>query len=180
MIEINNIRLRLATEDDAQLLNTWWNDGSVMEHAGFPFGLKQSLQDTLNHIKSYNPTVNPRFIIEIDHVPIGEAAYTIEGRTAYPGWKLCNPNYQNKGYGTTLILGLFHDLFKSGLIDLISWDTMLENKRAQLVYEQKIKARKTAIKDHSWKDQCGNWRTAVYYELTKDEFYKLHPQFSKD
>lgn len=35
----NNICIRNATSDDAETLCIWWNDGSVMAHAGFPNGL---------------------------------------------------------------------------------------------------------------------------------------------
>ena len=38
-IQKDNILIRTATVDDAVQLNKWWNDGRVMEHAGFPYGL---------------------------------------------------------------------------------------------------------------------------------------------
>ena len=47
---------------------------------------------------------------------------------------------------------------------------MLENKRAQYVYENKIGARKIQIKENSWQDQLGNWRSSVDYEIRKGEF----------
>ncbi len=37
-IQKDNIVIRSATTDDAIQLNNWWNDGRIMEHAGFPKG----------------------------------------------------------------------------------------------------------------------------------------------
>lgn len=35
----NELVIRHAALEDAELLCLWWNDGKVMEHAGFPHGL---------------------------------------------------------------------------------------------------------------------------------------------
>jgi hypothetical protein len=43
-IETGNIVIRSATVADAKQLNSWWNDGRVMEHTGFPNGLGESAQ----------------------------------------------------------------------------------------------------------------------------------------
>lgn len=51
-IQRDNIVIRSATIDDAIQLNKWWNDGKVMGHAGFPNGLGQSLEDTIEKIKN--------------------------------------------------------------------------------------------------------------------------------
>lgn len=70
-----------------------WNDGKIMEHAGFPNGLGESLEDTIENIKSWGGELGQLCIIEIDGKPIGELSYSIEGDTAYPGWKICDFNY---------------------------------------------------------------------------------------
>ncbi|MGI6507019.1 MAG: GNAT family N-acetyltransferase [Saccharofermentanales bacterium] len=59
-------------------------------------------------------------------------------------------------------------------LERIVWDSMLDNTRAQHVYENKIGAKKTKIVENSWQDQTGTWRTAVYYEITRETFYSLH------
>ncbi|MCI6433993.1 MAG: hypothetical protein MR828_04370, partial [Clostridiales bacterium] len=38
-LQYENIRIRNAVLTDAELLAKWWNDGSVMAHAGFPKGI---------------------------------------------------------------------------------------------------------------------------------------------
>lgn len=96
---------------------------------------------------------------------------------AYPGWKICDFSYQNQGYGPKIIMMLFEFLFTDETInskfpiEKIVWDTMLENKRAQYVYENKIGARKVGIRKGYWKDQNGQLRTAVDYELSKEDFF---------
>lgn len=50
-IEKENIVIRSATVDDAKQLNQWWNDGAVMEHAGFPNGIGSLLKTLLIILK---------------------------------------------------------------------------------------------------------------------------------
>lgn len=38
-LEKDSLIIRSATLEDAKYLLKWWNDGKVMEHAGFPNGL---------------------------------------------------------------------------------------------------------------------------------------------
>ena len=63
---------------------------------------------------------------------------------------------------------LFEYLFN--FVDRIVWDTLIENTRAQHVYERKIGARRVGTRENCWKDQTGKYRTAVDYEMTKEEF----------
>ena len=48
---------------------------------------------------------------------------------------------------------------------------MIENERAQYVYENKIGARKIRINENSWQDQLGRWRTSVDYEIKREDFF---------
>jgi hypothetical protein len=32
----------------------------------------------------------------------------------------------------------------------------------------------TKVVENEWQDQTGAWRTAVYYEITRETFYDLH------
>lgn len=176
-IQKDNIVIRSATVDDAIQLNKWWNDGKVMEHAGFPNGLGISLEDTIENIKSRKDELRQLCIIEIDGKAVGELNYKVIGNTAYPGWKICDFNYQNKGYGTKIIKILFEFLFTNETInsicplERIAWDTMLENKRAQHVYENKIGARRVGIRKDCWRDQTGKLRTAVDYVILREDFF---------
>ncbi|HPZ52211.1 MAG TPA: N-acetyltransferase, partial [Clostridia bacterium] len=86
----DNIVVRSATVEDAILLNQWWNDGRAMEHAGFPYGVGESLEETIKNIKSRKDESGQLCIIEIDGKAVGELSYRIEDNTAYPGWKICD------------------------------------------------------------------------------------------
>lgn len=77
----DNIVIRSATVDDAVQLNRWWNDGKVMEHAGFPNGLGEPLQDTIANIKSRGDG-NQLCIIEINGKPVGELGFIIKDKVA--------------------------------------------------------------------------------------------------
>lgn len=180
-IEKDNIVIRSAKTSDAKRLTDWWNDGKVMEHAGFSNGVGVTEEETLENIKGYEGNRSQLCIIEIDGIPVGELSYRIKNDgAAYPGWKICNEEYQNRGYGPKIILTLFEFLFRDDFIntplpiDKIKWDTMLTNERAMHVYEHKIGAKKTSIVYKAWKDQLGNWRDAAYFEISRDDFYKLH------
>lgn len=185
-IELENIVIRSASISDAPILNSWWNDGKVMEHAGFPYGLGESLQETIENIESAKGKLRKLCIIEIDGIPVGELSYSIKNNTAYPGLKICNGEYQNRGYGTKIILMLFEFLFNDRElntpvpIEKIKWDTMLSNARAMHVYEHKIGAKKSGIEYKAWKDQLGKFRDAVYYEISRDEFLSLHTDKSNN
>ncbi len=177
-IRKDNIVIRSATINDAVQLNKWWNDGKVMEHAGFPRGLGESLEDTIKNIRGWEGKLSQLCVIEIDGKLVGELNYRIKGDNAvYPGWKICDFSYQNQGYGPKIIRMLFEFLFTDEAInskfpiEKIVLDTMLENKRAQHVYENKIGARKIGIRKDCWKDQNGKLRTVVDYELSKEEFF---------
>lgn len=74
-IEKDNIVIRSANLKDAEILNHWWNDGSVMEHAGFPNGLGQSMEETIECVKRNEGHISQLCIIEIDGKPVGELNY---------------------------------------------------------------------------------------------------------
>jgi RimJ/RimL family protein N-acetyltransferase len=74
-LESGKLRIRNATEDDAKLLCKWWNDGTIMAHAGFPNGIG----------------INEKKVAEL---------ITPQEKTAEIGIKICDANMQNKGYGT--------------------------------------------------------------------------------
>ena len=177
-ITFDNVVIRSATLGDALTLNRWWNDGKVMEHAGFPKGLGQTLEETKKSIISWqNRSDGTLFIIEIENEKVGECNYYLEGHIAYPGWKICEAGYQNQGYGPQIILHLFDFLFKEAKAQKIIWDTMVENERAIYVYEEKIKGKKLGTRQNCWTDQAGRLRSAIDYQLTQEEFYTFHPEF---
>lgn len=174
-VQQNNLTIRSAEVTDAELLTTWWNDGTVMEHAGFPNGLNQSLQETIEQIKSNEHRISQLCVIEVSSVSIGELSYNLGDRFAEIGIKICNSSYQNQGLGKKFLEMLIDFLFNNEElnhavpIDKITLDTNLKNERAQHVYEQ-IGFMKVRVNVDAWEDQIGQKQSGVDYEMTKERY----------
>ncbi|MDE6764011.1 MAG: GNAT family N-acetyltransferase [Oscillospiraceae bacterium] len=169
-LQNDKIEIRNAGINDAPQLTAWWNDGNVMAHAGFPNGLGTCEAEVIKQIEQESDDTMRRHIIVYDGVPIGEMNYRNLGdNQCEMGIKICDEKMQNRGIGkkvlSLFIHGLFHDLGYS----LIKLDTDLKNERAQHVYE-KLGFQKIRVNLNAWKDQLGNNRSSVDYELTKDLF----------
>lgn len=169
--ERNNIILRKAVDGDAVLLTSWWNDGSVMAHAGFPYGLGTDAAEVKEQIIKNNSSSSALCIIEFDGKSIGECSYRLDGDSAVIGIKICEFDYQDRGIGTETIGILMDYLFKKPQINKIVLDTNLNNKRARHVYE-KLGFREVNINIDSWKDQLGNLQSSADYELTEEDYKK--------
>ena len=164
-----NCKIRNATPKDAFKLCQWWNDGKVMEHAGFPIGLNTNTEKIIGKIAGDSDDTYRRLIIEIDNIPVGEMSYRNKGNgIAEIGIKICEFDKQEKGYGTIFLKMLIAELFAHGY-EKIVLDTNLENKRAQYVYE-KIGFQKLRILYNSWKNQLGELQSTVDYELVKSDW----------
>ncbi len=160
-------------DSDVNQLLAWWNDGEVMDHAGFPNGLNTTKDKVLENIK--NQSENRKLlVIEFENVLIGEMNYRIisEGVSDI-GIKICDFTMQNQGIGRECIFLLVDYLFEDKHLKKIVLDTNLKNKRAQKVYEKLgFKKVKTAI--DSWENQIGELQSIVYYELDKEDWSNIH------
>ena len=155
-LQYENIILRQAENKDAAHLTSWWNDGSVMAHAGFPKGLGLTEEEVREKI------FIGLFIIEtIENtegitktIPIGECHYRDEGTSAAAiGIKICLPSYQNRGIGRKVLSLLITHVFRNGYTRIVL-NTNLNNTRAQHVYES-LGFRKVRVNPDSWTDQLG-------------------------
>lgn len=157
----DHLLIRSAVPGDAARLAAWWNDGSVMAHAGFPHGIGTDADTVLKQLLNSD---THRFIIEWKGVPIGEMCYRESApATAEIGIKICNPAYQNRGLGKTLLRLFIDALFKQGF-SCIEVSTMLSNRRAQHVYEQLGFTEKTLVKD-GWSAPDGTVCSYLEYKL---------------
>lgn len=169
-LQFENLTIRNATTDDAGQLAAWWNDGTVMAHAGFPNGLGKTAADIAEDLEDDSDDSGRRLIIELDSVPIGEMNYrNIGSHTAEIGIKICNFSLHDKGLGKKLLSMLISSLFHELGYEKIILDTNLTNKRAQHVYEQ-LGFQKLRVRENSWQDQLGEWQSAVDYELIPQNF----------
>lgn len=166
----DNLVLRHAAAEDVQILCDWWSNGKIMAHAGFPNGIYTDFDNLLEKIKN-ETDISRRLIIEIDSNRVGEMSYRIEDEVAEIGIKICDFDYQEKGYGTKVLKMLIRYLFKEMKAKKIILDTNLNNTRAQHVYE-KIGFKKIGIRIDSWKNQLGILQSAVDYELRKEDFFQ--------
>lgn len=161
--------IRNAESSDCAQLAAWWNDGSVMAHAGFPLGLHTTPEKIEKEIADDHDEVKRRLIIESAGRPIGEMSCTnLGGKTAEIGIKICNPNDQEKGIGRIVLSMLMKHLFSTGYEKIIL-DTNVKNCRAQHVYEL-LGFRKIRVRENSFTDQLGEAQSSIDYELTPEEF----------
>lgn len=168
-LSFQNIRIRNATAVDAPLLTRWWNDGSIMAHAGFPLGLGTTVEKVASGLQNDSDNTRRRLILELDGCPIGEMCCENHGNgIAEIGIKICESHYQEKGIGRIALSMLIGHLLSSGYTKIIL-DTNLKNKRAQHVYE-KLGFRKVRVNVGSWKNQLGEMESSVDYELTPENF----------
>lgn len=161
--------IRNAESADCAQLAKWWNDGSVMAHAGFPKGLGVTAEKIQEQIESDSDDTKRRLIIEYKGSAIGEMSYYNQGdNIAEIGIKICNPDYQEKGLGRVILSMLIGELFSLGYTKIIL-DTNLKNTRAQHVYEM-LGFQKVRINENSWTNQVGEVQSSVDYELVHNNF----------
>ena len=165
----NDLCIRNAEGKDCEQLAAWWNDGSVMAHAGFPNGLGTTAEKIKEQIANDSDDTNRRLIIEYRGIPIGEMSfYVYESKKVEIGIKICNSDFQEKGLGRVILSMLIEELFTMGY-ELIFLDTNLKNTRAQHVYEL-LGFKKIAVKENSWINQLGETQTSIEYELKASDF----------
>ena len=180
-LEQGKLCIKNAEQEDCRQLVSWWNDGAVMAHAGFPNGLGTNEEKVQKQIAADSDDTRRHLVIWYDGNRIGEMSYanlgdsleeteedTIENRTADIGIKICNPTFQEKGLGKIVLSMLIRELFSRGYTKIVL-DTNLKNKRAQHVYER-LGFQKVNIRMDAWIDQVGEKQSVVDYELTKEHF----------
>ena len=165
LLKNNNLTIRNATADDAEQLAAWWNDGSVMAHAGFPNGLGITPEEIAASLAGDTDEFHRRHIIEENGLPIGEMNYRNKGGgVAEIGIKICVPSCRNRGLGKRLLRMFIDGLFGQLGYDEIILDTNLNNLRAQHVYES-LGFEKVRVNINSWTDQLGNRQSSVDYRM---------------
>lgn len=166
-----NLTLRDALPEDAGQLAAWWNDGSVMAHAGFPKGLGTTPEKVRQELGQ--SAERHRLILEIGGTAVGESSYrTCAPGTAEIGIKICETASQEKGYGKKFLSLLLRTLFQDLGYEKVRLDTGAENRRAQHVYER-LGFRKLRVREKAFIDQLGRPMDAVDYELLPQDFHSF-------
>ena len=95
LLSYQNFTIRNATPEDSPLLCHWWNDGSVMAHAGFPNGLNTNAEEIARSLASDSDDTYRRLIIEVSTIPVGEMSFQNKGDgVAEIGIKICDAREQ--------------------------------------------------------------------------------------
>ena len=162
-LQYHDLTIRDAHPADAPQLVLWWNDGTVMAHAGFPLGLGTTVEKEAARLPAPG-----RLMLEYQTRPIGEMSWRDVGNAAEIGIKICDTTMQERGLGRIALSLLIGELFSMGFAKIVL-DTNLNNRRAQHVYE-KLGFQKVAVRENSWTDQLGNPQSAVDYALTPENF----------
>lgn len=97
-MQCNDLTIRQAGMADAKQLATWWNDGAVMVHAGFPNGLGTTEEEVIEGLE------NGRMVIAESDRLIGECVYrNVADGVAEIGIKICETDCQNRGIGRKVL-----------------------------------------------------------------------------
>lgn len=162
-IQYQNLTIRQAEVSDAKQLATWWNDGAVMAHAGFPHGIGTTEAEVIQGLNQ------GCLVIQENDRLIGECNYrNVDHGVAEIGIKICETDGQNRGVGRKILSMLIGWLFQNGYSKIIL-DTNLKNTRAQHVYES-LGFRKVKTNIDAWKDQIGQLQSSIDYELMEKDF----------
>lgn len=171
LLNLKQLEIKEANETDTQTLISWWANGDLMRHVGFPNGIqtniKQLRTELIKQSLATNTEPKRRFIIfkKDNHKAIGELAFNHLDLHN----KSCEIDEQGKGYGEEALRGFITYLFKTYKLHRIYLDTLLENKRAQQLY-QKIGFKTIGIARDVWLDPQGNYRSAVLMDLLESDY----------
>ena len=172
---------------DEEFLYKWWNDGKLMEHAGFPSGLLESKEkiksDIQNEQNSGIYSERRRFIICLkeDLIPIGEINYhdwDARNQKCKIGIKICEQVEQGKGYGYDALISFIDYVFNHLNLNKIELTTMSDNVRAQNLYK-KLGFRKFGISTDGYFNAAkGSFNDVVYMELLKWRWREISKEVS--
>lgn len=165
----NGIILRDAEVKDIKKLSSWWADGKIMEHAGFPNGLKTDELKLYKRIIDQNEKKLPSnllIIIELEnHELIGEMNYSQKSKHIFEiGIKICDFSKHNKGYGSIAVKELIKYLEDKFHAKKIVLDTNLKNVKAQNFYKR-LGFKQIRILKDNWKNQLNELQSTVMFEL---------------
>ena len=116
-VKYNELIIRNAETHDAAQLTAWWNDGSVMAHAGWPNGLGTTVEKVMAELAAHSDDTKRRLMLEVEHIPVGEMSYrNLNNGSVEIGIKICDSRKQEKGYGRKFLSMMMKELFSMLLV----------------------------------------------------------------
>ena len=166
-IKYNQLCIRNAEKKDCEQLAVWWNDGTVMAHAGFPNGLGTSAAEIEKQIADDSDETRRRLIIEYNDVRIGEMSfYVFENHRYEIGIKICESDYQEKGIGRVVMdcgfaeAEFFVDMLCSCVFEVGIKKNNVGSHAEQFFYE------------HAQYNSSNAFFQSVGFEKTAEEWYE--------
>ena len=182
MIEGKYIFIRQLELGDEEYLYKWWNNGDMMGHATHAFGTLQSKEAIrINILKEIeNSNMYPdrkRFIIckREGNKPIGEMNYCdwdARNQKCEFGIKICESDEQGKGYGKDALYHFVDFIFRFLNLNKIELTTMLDNKKAQILYKTMGFEEIGVIRQGYFDSRTGDYQDVVYMDLLKSDWVK--------
>lgn len=170
LLRRENMTLRPAVPEDAELLCRWWNNGLLMLWAGYPLGLKTSPERVWRQLAAGVDDTARILIMEVGGALIGEMNYRLlENDFASIDLRVGEPEWQGRGYGQVFLRMLAEALFRDFQRKKIILSTDPNNARARRIYE-KIGFKPVKFLYHCRQNQIGEWRSLVEYELDRDDY----------
>ena len=166
----NGYTLKNIETHHIPFLCDWWNNGSIMQYFGYPSGLGVTVEDVYVLLSKDESRRCHRLIIENNGEPIGEAYYQeLDNVTAKIGIRICKAASHNKGMGKVILSMLISALFERLDYKIITVMTLVDNSRAQHVYE-KLGFRRCGTKTNTLKIGQEISLSFILYEMTKNDF----------
>jgi len=137
MLRFGNLRVRQAQETDVQQLVSWWNDGNIMAHAGFPKGVGTNTECVSNLLKKDAFGKVEHFMLEFDSRSVGEMHYRQTDECSVEiGIKICDFAFHRQGLGKKFLSLFINYLFEVFHYAQIVVHVDCNNMVARHVYEQ--------------------------------------------
>lgn len=183
MIIGEKVAIRQLELGDEDYLHKWWNNGDMMEHATFPFGVMQSKESIRRSIeeeiaKNGMFPEKKRFIIcRTDTMePIGEMGYSDwspRNQKCEFGIKICEVQEQGKGYGKDALYHFIDFLFRSLNLNKIELTSMVNNKRAHSLYKKLGFKEIGIVRQGFFDSRIGAFSDVMYMDILKSEWLEV-------
>ncbi|MBS4538686.1 GNAT family N-acetyltransferase [Clostridium sp. D2Q-11] len=183
MIIGKKVIIRQLELGDEEYLYKWWNNGELMAHATFEYGLlqsKEAIKQSIHKESSSNDLfpAKKRFLIcrKEDMIPIGEMSYgdwDKRSQKAEFGIKICRVEEQGKGYGMDALFHFIDFMFRSLNLNKIELTSMIDNKRAHNLYRKLGFKEIGIIRQGFFDSRWGNFSDVMYMDLLKRDWIKI-------
>lgn len=157
--------IRKAIPGDAAQLLSWYRDGELMKHVGFPLGLEIS-EEQIENLLENQPAGSCRFLIlDEDQRAVGECNYKkMTAEACEIGIKICDLSLHRKGYGSDALEAFLSYLFGEFGLKTVRLTVLGENAAARSLYE-KTGFGIMSIDRAGWTDPSGKIHDVVHMEI---------------